>query len=259
MNQILYRLTLNNLFKSKQFWFALGVSLLPLLISVAAAIGGRKEAFTPMLPSMLFGLLAFTLLLAALILAGGLMSDEVEDRTISYLLTCPVSRKDLFLSRALAVSVLLSGLAIVQGLGAYFGELLNYFITDQGVEYDRFANNSSARMMGLGFLFAIICPPIIAVTYGLFAGLASLVVGKWHLIPVVCLGVLDLYTSMLIAFPLGPISATSTIFNAALDEGIKAGFWPISFLVIPAYLVLWAWLGVVITKRKDFHVTSAVT
>jgi hypothetical protein len=71
MNQILYRLTLNNLFKSKQFWFALGVSLLPLLISVAAAIGGRKEAFTPMLPSMLFGLLAFTLLLAALILAGG--------------------------------------------------------------------------------------------------------------------------------------------------------------------------------------------
>lgn len=259
MNPILYKLTIRNMIRSKKMWFAVALSLLPLLITLLMAFEARKRTYSPFLAESLFFVVGFTLIVTALILAGGLMSDEVEDRTISYLLTLPVRRWDLYMSRALAISVLVALLGLAQGLGAYFGELVYYWGSDMGASHD-FANEIPAsKHLGIGILFVIFVMPLIGVTYTLLASTMSLFVGKWHLIPVFALAILDAFGSLSMQFPLGPISAAYTLYEALLDTGMKAGHWGFSLVMLPLYLFLWGWLGAKLTERKDFHVTSAVT
>jgi len=121
--------TLQDMLRPKRFaiWVIVAIAMV--------VLGQVFLRFTPtstatMAYSTLSELIVFRILaLAAAIFATGVVSQEVEQKTIVYLLTRPVPRPVLILARTLAASVTVSIVGILSAIGtalgtrATFGEL----------------------------------------------------------------------------------------------------------------------------------------
>ncbi|MGB1697042.1 MAG: ABC transporter permease [Thermoplasmatota archaeon] len=258
MNEVLLRMTLAQTVRSKRALIALIVSVLPFVFGLAAVLENNSNTWSPFLDELLFICFGFTIPLVALILIGGLIADEVEDRTISYLLTAPIYRADLFRSRALAIAILVAGFALIQGLGVYFVELVHYMSSDQGELYTRGGDASATRVLGAGFFMAMLLPAMVAIGYTFLFGFLSLAIGKWHFLAAVAATGLDLATVFSDNIFLGSASAAGALFDAVVGfgTGSRGAVGMLFLLALPA---VWYVLGVFVVKRKEFHVTSAVT
>ena len=105
-------------FASKRAFVCLALAVMPAAIGAAIAhLSRRTEAVD--VATWLGGLLVIQIVVPILGLVAGsaVVSEEVEDRTITYLFTRPIPRPALLLGRWLAALVLLSGvLALSCGL-----------------------------------------------------------------------------------------------------------------------------------------------
>ncbi len=132
---ILFRTALRDLMRPKRLLMAIGLAILPPAIALMLRFADR-DSFDPFVvyntvaPTLLYG---FLLVILAVVFCTGVVTQEMEQKTIVYLLTRPVARWRIALvkyaaavlgiSVTLAISVLLLAIATV-GIGGQGGTSL---------------------------------------------------------------------------------------------------------------------------------------
>ncbi len=279
-----FNLGLRQILRTKKFMFAVLVSLLPLLAGAIMLVADLLESgqshrfyqyqFYPGYTEMVqFFVLAGTVPFVALLLAGGMMADEVEDRTLSYLLARPVRRAHLYWSKFLPVALIAGGLAMAQALLLALMRLLAYVIVaperpleiynDFGVVVDEINQASLIlRVMPV----AMLCAAAYAILLCAVFGVLTLIVPRFHFFA-------NLIVYLVWELPLG--------FQAGGGLGYASGLFHVNSLIVatdptyyelavtsPAWLApwmlllgiaAWTWLGGYVTSRKDFNVSSAAS
>jgi ABC-2 type transport system permease protein len=106
---VLFGLTLRQQTRGRRLWLLIGLYALPCVLAVVL-----RSLRHPAPPDVLeFGLI-FTLVphglapLTALLYAGGMIHDEVEEQTLTYLLVRPLPRPALYVCKLLAILLLTS-------------------------------------------------------------------------------------------------------------------------------------------------------
>jgi len=111
----LFGLTVRQHLRGQRLWLFGALFTLPVLIAVLLRATGeatRLELET----SLLLGLLPYALVpLTALVYASGMIRDEIEDQTLTYLLVRPLPRSAIYLTKFLATWLVTAGLAGVFG------------------------------------------------------------------------------------------------------------------------------------------------
>jgi len=120
MNATISRLALQSLFGQKRWWVLIALPLLQIGLAVLVGVlsgGETGGAFEPVL--VVFGL-GLVLPLVALLVTTGVLGPEIDDGSIVYLLSKPISRYVVALSKllvAVVVTVVLgAGSLVVAGL-----------------------------------------------------------------------------------------------------------------------------------------------
>ncbi|MFO1533583.1 MAG: ABC transporter permease, partial [Thermoplasmatota archaeon] len=123
LHRELMRFSFVALRQNRKFLYALLVSLVPLLFGIIMFANDITQqnkgghVFQTQFTQPVIGLiLAFTVPFVALLLAGGMIADEVEDRTLTYLLVRPIPRRVLYASKAAPVIAAAAALAGLQVL-----------------------------------------------------------------------------------------------------------------------------------------------
>ena len=123
-------------FRGSRLWSGPALLLLPILFTLLSVTQGYQLAFFEqgIAPNTIFGGLA---LLVPLLYAGGAWSEEVERKTITYLLLRPTPRYALYLGKVLCSSMVSCGLFLVAELlcfgiiaTTYSGELIALRLVD---------------------------------------------------------------------------------------------------------------------------------
>src|SRR5688500_12691024 len=99
LSRALIRLAFRQLLRTKKFFFATLISLVPLVAGVLLMLNDAQDQNNQSYvfddgfsESTVFLLVLGTVPFVALMLAGGHLADEAEDRTLTYLLVRPVPR-----------------------------------------------------------------------------------------------------------------------------------------------------------------------
>src|SRR5262249_3395607 len=102
----------------RQHWRGRRLLLLAFLFALPAVVAVVARAANPGLPvrelerELVFGLLSLALVpLAAVLYASGMIQDEVEEQTLTYLLVRPLPRWALYVTKLLATCLLTAALA----------------------------------------------------------------------------------------------------------------------------------------------------
>ncbi len=276
MNSAAYGIALHGLVRQKKFIFACLVSLLPLLAAWLTFFDDKSRmlydgTWDPFLTEMVGAvILPVALPLMCLLLAGGMIADEAEERTLSYLLVRPVPRTSLYLSRALAVLTVAGPLAFLQVFGLWIMRWISFGLYAPG---DARITISATESVSAVQLMLVMFPVILgvallgAVFYTVLFGLASLASTRYHFF--LNLGYLGLWEGLLGHLPIPAQRLTATHHLASLidraDQTSRLVFGvdlaPVA-LSIPVLLVIAATAGfasLFVVRYRDFHVTSAAT
>ncbi len=118
---LLFRLSLRDIAQPRRLVFCLMLGLLPALLSLLWRLG-IKRGFSPDLSygTLSSSLLMFAFVLLSAIFATSVVSQEIEGRTIGYLLTRPLPRYRIILAKWLGavLGILILGLIGILALGA---------------------------------------------------------------------------------------------------------------------------------------------
>lgn len=114
----IFRTALRDFLRFRRLWIWIGLALVAFMIAGAWRADGAssQEVYSQLVEGMVFKVVA----LSSAIFTTSIVSNEVEQRTISYLLTRPIERWRLLLSRffASALTVALVGIASVIAVAA---------------------------------------------------------------------------------------------------------------------------------------------
>lgn len=282
MNQVnteAFRLAIHALLRQKKFLFALLVSLIPLAAgwllffddASRAEYGADGFDWDPGLSELTSGvLISVSIPLMSLLLAGGLLADEAEERTLSYLLVRPVPRTILYASRAVAVLVVALPLAALQVLGLWLIRWVSYGqYASPGV---RVAITETTSVSAVELMWVML-PAMLGVAllatlfYVLLFGAVSLITTRYHFF--INLGYLGLWEGMLGHMPVGAQRLTATHhFNSMLEAADDTArlIWGADatapWVSVPTLLAVAAIAlagSLVLVRHRDFHVTSAAT
>lgn len=273
----LVRLGVRQLLRTKKFFFAALVSLVPLVAGILLFVNdvqdSGKESFhfrDGVTDSVAFLMVLGTVPFVALMLAGGHLADEAEDRTLTYLLVRPIRRSTLFLSRYLPVAALTAALAAAQVFAFCLMRLLAYVAVGDG---GRIAHETDPQhTYNAGLLILRLMPTAMAtvmmeaaVLTALF-GFVSIVTTRFHFFVNLVLVLFDAVFGSFGGAGLGALAITYWLrsFLQAVDpttEGLVANgvVWPLVPIWLSAATALWLWLGVRTVARRDFNITSAAT
>lgn len=271
----LLRLTTRQVLHARKTLFAALISLIPLLggiLMLVADITARYEGwqwndgYTDM---MTFMVLSGTVPLVSLLLSGGMIADDVEDRTLTYLLVRPVTRARLYLSKMVPVVVLAMVLAAFQAASLGLMRLLAYALVAPGARVDTTAQTT---VHGGGLVLSLIpvamgSAVLLAALLCVLFGFVSLIVPRYHFI-----ANLLLFLSWELPFGhiggggFGVITATYYALSLVMQADpttYSDSFGPAPWYFAVPWLLLWigAWAaaGAYVTRRRDFNVTSAAT
>ncbi len=271
-----YRIALHGLVRQKKFIFAILISLLPLAAAWLtffqdASAAQHQGTWNPFLTDMAAAvIIPVALPLMCLLLAGGMIADEAEERTLSYLLVRPVPRATLYLSRALAVLTVAGPLAALQVFGLWIMRWVSYGLyAPAGVRVAISPTESVAATHVMWVMLPVILGAALVgvVFYTMIFGLASLASTRYHFF--INLGYLGLWEALLGHLPVAGQRMTAThhlgsIIDAA-DQTTRI-IWgtPLTHasISIPLLLVVAATAGLAslfVVRFRDFHVTSAAT
>lgn len=275
INRTLVRLGFQQLLRTRKFLFALLVSLVPLLAGILLLAndlqdaGGAHYRFTLNFTDPVgFMILLGTVPFVTLMLAGGHLADEAEDRTLTYLLVRPVKRSTLYLSRYIPVAVFASALAMLQVLLFFLMRLLAFAFVGVGSRIP--AETGDVTYHPVVILFQVL--PAALVAAGLEAailaavfGLVSLITTRFHFFVNLVLVLFDVSFGSLGGSGLGALAVT--FWTRSMLQGVDpteslvgsgAPWW-----LVPVWLagwtVLWLYLGMKRIRVRDFNITSAAT
>lgn len=272
----LFRLSMGQILRSKKFIVTLLISILPLLAGIALMIDETGESdrngytWDPMVEAYHFILLG-TIPLIALLLSGGLLADESEDRTLTYLLVRPIDRATLYLSKILPVIMITAVLSGIQMLLFGIMRLFSYLSLGIGTELE--VRNEFYQVVGLvdagGLVAGVMAMGVLA---GVLAGglyvtifaLVSLVTTKYHFYVNLAVVLLDTLFGNVGQGSVGYF--TISYHGASLmrwadvtisNEGAANPFFTIPWMIL--WIGMWIYIGMNGVRKKDFHVTSAAT
>lgn len=275
LNRALMRLGFRQLVRTKKFFFAALISLVPLIAGVLLLLNDAQDqgkesyrfddGFTE---TTAFLLVLGTVPFVALMLAGGHLADEAEDRTLTYLLVRPVPRSTLYLSRYVPVAAVAAGLAMAQVVLLALMRLLAYAFVGEG----RIAADSGdatyhpvlliLRLLPAGMLAVALEAIILTAVFGL----VSLVTTRFHFFVNLVVVLLDIVFGSFGGGGLGALAVTYWIRSLLQTVDPTTGglvpdavIWPL----VPVWIGLWTWawlaIGVRQVRRRDFNITSAAT
>lgn len=169
MNPTIARLALQSLFGQKRWWVlvALPLLLIGLCLLVQVLAGGAAAASSFAAVIVVFGL-GLVLPLVSLLVTTGVLGPEIDDGSIVYLLSKPISRYGIALSK------LLVAVAVTVGLGA--GSLLvSGFILDPSEADRAVAVGVGAAVAGAAYCAAFVMLSALS-RHGMVAGLIYVLV-----------------------------------------------------------------------------------
>lgn len=275
LNRALVRLGFRQLLRTKKFFFATLVSLVPLVAGVLLMLNDAqdqdKEAYVfddGFSESTAFLLVLGTVPFVALMLAGGHLADEAEDRTLTYLLVRPVPRSTLYLSRYVPVALVAAGLAMAQVVLLALMRLLAYAVVGEG----RIAASSGDVTYHPAILILRLLPTgmvavaLEAIVLTAVFGLVSLVTTRFHFFVNLVLVLLDVVFGSFGGRGLGALASTYWVRSLLqkvdpTTDGLvsSAAIWPLVPIWLAAWTVIWLAIGVRQVRRRDFNITSAAT
>lgn len=273
---------------SPRFILALIVTALPILAGVLSVMASgfdarRGATFAPGLVEMLLGTVLYAgIPLVALLLAGGLVADDVEDRTLSYLLVRPLRRSTLYASKLVPVALATAALGALQAFGLGLMRLLAWLMygMDQRVRVyatdGTFGTTAAQPTVDAGLaIFVAMLGGILAAFLLGFAlacvfGFVSLSVPRFHFVANLLLYLcVELPFSFLGVFGLGLFLPTVHAINIVTlfdltHRGAGKDAWgsAATMIAIPMVLLLsgfWVWMGLRRVRTKDFNITSATS
>lgn len=266
-----YRLALRDLLRSRKALFSLLVSLVPMVLAILAVVDMTyMDHWQPLtIQGALFIGLPATIPIVCLILAGGLIADEAEDRTLSYLLVRPLRRRTLYTSRGLAVLTVAVALALFQGLSTWLVDAVAFMSHDMAgrtLVADG-GEVSAGAILGISLPLVLLLAALAAVVYTAMFGAGSVIFPRYHffanlvffLVWEIGIGFVPVATAWLSAnHGLRAVAgaADPTVFTATAVEGVWG--W-LGLLPVLAWIVVWMLVGQRVMERRDFHVTSAAT
>ena len=275
----LIRFGFRHLLRAKKTWAAVAVSLIPLLAGILlifadinnAKFDVRDQYYNADLTDWIaFFAIGGTVPLVALLLAGGSLADESQDRTLTYLLTRPIPRSTLYVSKFVPVATAVAVLAAAQVLMFGLMRMLALAVTDPGARaltYDDSSTVAAGGLLALMTFVGTVAAVLAGVAYSAIFAFVSLLFQRFHFL-------VNLLIYLVWELPFGTIGGAGFGFFTVLfhaqsfvskaDPTIN-GFHDSS--VHPAFaavwltlaVVGWVWLGAWRTRRQDFHVTSAST
>ncbi len=276
MNSEAYRIALHGLVRQKKFIFAILVSLLPLAAAWLAFLGDQNNftygnGWSPLLTDLAGGvILPVALPLTCLLLAGGMIADEAEERTLSYLLVRPIPRTTLYTSRALAVLTVAGPLALLQVLGLWVMRWISYALyAPDGARVSVSPTESVAATQVMWVMFPVILGAALlgTVVYTMLFGLASLASTRFHFF--INLGYLGLWEALVGHLPVAGQKLSATHHLGSLIDAADQTttlIWGTTLthfsMSVPILLVVAGTAGLAslfVVRYRDFHVTSAAT
>jgi hypothetical protein len=277
----LLRFSAKTLRSSRKLKYAVLVSLVPVAIGVILFFNdlaaSQKQGFTfqpgytNLVASAVLGL---TAPLTALLLAGGMIADEVEDRTLTYLLSRPIPRRSLYASKAIPVLAAAAILGGLQALGLGIARLASSLAFGLDVQIPfrvddlqpgQIPEVISAPLLVLRVLpFAVIACAATAAVFAALFGLVSLLTTRFHFVA-------NLLLFFAWELPFGrlggiPSYVTTTFWGLSIVGGgdptiqTLVGNQVSPFFALPWLLLwaaIWVWAGMKWIPRRDFNITSA--
>lgn len=220
MNTTIARLALQSLFGQKRWWALVALPLLQigLALLVRMLSGGETAgAFEPVL--VVFGL-GLVLPLVALLVTTGVLGPEIDDGSIVYLLSKPISRYVVALSKlvvAVVVTVLLgAGSIVVSGL-----------LLEPSAPGQSFAVGVGAAVAGTAYCAAFVMLSAIN-RHGMVTGLIYVLVFE------------GLLASWLAGLRYLSVSAFGRRIAESLDDGLEAiaGNLPLAYAWLASLVVV---------------------
>jgi ABC-type transport system involved in multi-copper enzyme maturation permease subunit len=275
LNRALMRLGFRQLMRTKKFFFAALISLVPLVAGILMILDDAQDqsrssyqfddGFTE---TTAFLLVIGTVPFVALMLAGGHLADEAEDRTLTYLLVRPVPRSTLYLSRYVPVAAVAAALAMAQVVLLALMRMLAYAFVGEG----RIAADSGDHTYHPVLLILRLLPTSMlavaleAIILTALFGLVSLITTRFHFFVNLVLVLLDVVFGSFGGRGLGGLAVTYWVRSMLqttdpTTSGLvpDAVIWPL----VPIWLALWTAallaIGVRQVRRRDFNITSAAT
>lgn len=276
INRTLVRLGFQQLLRTRKFLFAALVSLVPFLAGLLLLVddlqdaGGRNYTFDLNFTEPIgFMILLGTVPFVTLMLAGGHLADEAEDRTLTYLLVRPIKRSTLYLSRYIPVAVFAASLAMLQVLLFFLMRLLAYAFVGVGTRIP--AETGDLTYHPVAILFQVL--PAALVAAGLEAailaavfGLVSLITTRFHFFVNLVIVLFDVVFGSFGGAGLGALAIT--FWTRSLLQGVDpttaglvgsaAPWWLVPVWLI-GWTVAWLYLGMKRIRVRDFNITSAAT
>lgn len=274
IHAVVFRLALRDLLASKKLLFAGLVSLVPALLAILAHLETRSFAdeWAPLLgPGLVFIGLTVSIPVVCLILAGGLIADEAEDRTLSYLLVRPIPRAQLYLSRGLAVFLVALVLVVFQVLSSWIVDAFAFLDLAQPGQRIQGENQpgsiAAGTLLGLSLPISLVVASVATFLYTALFGAGSVIFPRYHFFGNLTFFVVWELGIGSVPIPTAWISGNhalrawygamdGTLWTGAYAEGTAGWFG------LPAALVgilVWIYVGVRVMTSRDFHVTSAAT
>jgi ABC-2 type transport system permease protein len=283
LNRELMRFGFQSLRTSRKFLYALVISLIPLLVGIILFVNDAStEHRDPAAYRPQFTAIAQTLILTAtvpfvaLLLAGGMLADEVEDRTLTYLLVRPIPRRVLYASKAAPVILTAAAMGGLQALLLGLCRLVAAFVfgADAQVPYssDHYDAGTAAPTIASWLLvlqvlpMAIIAAALAAALFAALFGFVSLLTTRFHFlanllifvaweVPFGHLGGAPSYLTITF-WGTSILGSTDPTING-LTSSAANPFLAVAWMV--AWVGAWCWAGMKWIPKRDFNITSAET
>ncbi len=275
-NREAYRLAMHSLTHQKKNIIIALIALLPSLAAALAMtgdavrlqeVGSFDHGLVDMADALLF---AVSIPLLCLFMAGGMIADEAQERTLSYLLVRPVPRHTLFLSRMVAVWTFALPLALFQAMSLWIVRF---------IAFSRYSSPNAVTPYGDDLTVPIadhfwhllpallIASLLAALFYSTLFGLVSLASTRYHFF--ITISYVAIWEGIAGHIPANVQRMTATHYlRSIMDVAdvtaphmlpiVPTAQW-LSIVVLVAASAGAALASLVVVRRRDFHVTSAST
>lgn len=275
---VLARMSLRSLLRSRRFIVVLLVAAIPLLLGaalIAADASNHDESrpgrhFEPLMGEPLaYLVLGGTIPFVAMLLAGSVVADDVEDRTFSYLLVRPLRRHQIYLSRLLPVAGIAALVAAVQVIAFAALRFISRMMYGQGSVVLDYVDGRGVEVPTAGLMLseaglALAAAPLAAVAFLSLFTFVTVLTTRYHFLAnVLVFACFELLFGNIGGRGAGVLTVTyhaRSIMMAATDHGDyhPAPPW-LAALALLGMTALWTWLAAYRMGRRDFNITSAAS
>ena len=271
----LARMSLRSTLRSRRLAVAGLVACIPILLGGAliaadASAHTRGDTFRANMQDAVAQLiLGGTVPFIAMLLAGSIVADDVEDRTFSYILVRPIRRHQVYLSRLLPAALVAASLAVLQVVAFTLLRLVSWSIYGQGAVETFYTDAGLRQMPALDTILAqgalgVAAAALAAVAFLALFSFVTVLTTRYHFLANILLfATIELTFGNVGGRGAGVLTVTyhARSILMALGEGTSyhAAPWWAAVLSLVAMAAAWTAAASWRMGRRDFNVTSAAS